>query len=81
MHGVLLVQFDLAVTLLEKALYLYDHAGGADVDVKQAFRDACIQRFKYCIELSWTTSMKALGSATVAAKPAIQEMARNSRVP
>jgi nucleotidyltransferase substrate binding protein (TIGR01987 family) len=39
-------------------------------------RDACIQRFEYCIELAWKVSMKVLGSKTAAAKPAIREMAR-----
>lgn len=39
-------------------------------------RDACIQRFEYCIELSWKVSMKKLGSQTKFAKPAVREMAR-----
>lgn len=39
-------------------------------------RDGCIQRFEYCIELSWKVSMKKLGSQTKFAKPAIREMAR-----
>jgi len=39
-------------------------------------RDACIQRFEYCIELSWKISMKKLGSQVKHAKLAIREMAR-----
>ena len=42
----------------------------------QIARDACIQRFEYCLELAWKTSMRALGSTNKAAKPAIREMAR-----
>lgn len=47
-----------------------------DIEAQKAFRDACIQRFEYCIELAWKTSMKVLDSTTAAAKPAIREMAR-----
>jgi nucleotidyltransferase substrate binding protein (TIGR01987 family) len=43
-------------------------------------RDACIQRFEYCIDLSWKTSMRVLGSSTKAAKPAIREMARGDLI-
>ncbi|MBK7963799.1 MAG: nucleotidyltransferase substrate binding protein [Bdellovibrionales bacterium] len=51
-----------------------------DFELQRALRDACIQRFEYSIELSWKVSMKILGSSTVAAKPAIREMARNSLI-
>jgi len=37
---------------------------------------ACIQRFEYCIELSWKISMKKIGSQTKFPKPAAREMAR-----
>jgi len=47
-----------------------------DPTIYKIARDACIQRFEYCIELSWKTSVKALGSQTKFAKPAIREMAR-----
>jgi nucleotidyltransferase substrate binding protein (TIGR01987 family) len=43
---------------------------------RRAFRDAAIQRYEYCLELSWKTAMKVMGSNTVAAKPAVREMAR-----
>lgn len=42
----------------------------------QIIRDACIQRFEYCIELSWKVALKKLGSATKFPKQAIREMAR-----
>ncbi len=51
-----------------------------DSAVQKALRDACLQRFEYCVELAWKTSMKALGSQTQAAKPAIREMARNNLI-
>ncbi len=42
----------------------------------QIIRDACIQRFEYCIELSWKVALKKLGSTTKFPKQAIREMAR-----
>ena len=44
------------------------------------YRDACIQRFEYSIEMAWKISMKFLGSQTMVAKPAIREMARNNLI-
>lgn len=68
-----------AIQSLQTALELYDQSS-SDPEIKRAFRDACIQRFEYCIELAWKTSMKSLGSTTMAAKPAIREMARNNLI-
>jgi nucleotidyltransferase substrate binding protein (TIGR01987 family) len=65
-------------SLLEAhALYQKNPEGSAE---KKAFRDACIQRFEFCVEFSWKVSMKALGSQTQAAKPAVREMGRNGLV-
>lgn len=51
-----------------------------NIEIQKAFRDACIQRFEYCIEFSWKVSVKILGSDVKAAKPAIREMARNNLI-
>lgn len=68
-----------AVKSLDEALEFYNKAT-VDSKEQKTFRDACIQRFEYCIELSWKTSMKLLGSSTLAAKPAVREMARNNLI-
>ncbi len=73
-------ELDKAIVSLEKALTYYQKTPSVDEEMQKAFRDACIQRFEYCIELSWKVSMKALGSTTLAAKPAIREMARNNLI-
>lgn len=78
--AVSLDELNKAVLSLEEAIGLYTGASANDVIAKKAFRDACIQRFEYSIELSWKTAMKVLGSATAAAKPAIREMARNGLI-
>jgi nucleotidyltransferase substrate binding protein (TIGR01987 family) len=63
-----------AILTLEEALQFA--AQNPNPPVFQIARDACLQRFEYCLELAWKTSMRALGSTTKAAKPAIREMAR-----
>ena len=73
-------EFAKAVLSLEEAINLYHNSSRQSESIKKAFRDACIQRFEYCIELAWKTSMKILGSTVQAAKPAIREMARNNLI-
>lgn len=77
--AVSLAEFEKALDSLKKALDLY-YSASTQEETQKAFRDACIQRFEFCIELSWKTSMKTLGSNTVAAKPAIREMARSDLI-
>lgn len=71
-----------ALESLKKANQLYKKSieEKADIEIQKAFRDACIQRFEYCIEFSWKVSLKILGSDIKAAKPAIREMARNNLI-
>lgn len=64
-----------AISTLEEALVFAETVKINPVQFKIA-RDACIQRFEYCIELSWKVSMKKLGSQTKFPKQAIREMAR-----
>ena len=48
-----------------------------NLDLHKALRDACIQRFEFCVELAWKVSIKLLGLETKAPNPAIREMAQN----
>lgn len=68
-------ELEKAVNTLKEALHFAERAR-QDLLQFKIVRDACIQRFEYCIELSWRVSMKKLGSQTKFAKPAIREMAR-----
>ncbi len=70
-----LEELEKAIATLNEALTFADKTKNNDVQFKIA-RDACIQRFEYCIELSWKTAMKKMGSLTKFAKPAVREMAR-----
>ncbi|MEN0059144.1 MAG: HI0074 family nucleotidyltransferase substrate-binding subunit [Bdellovibrio sp.] len=76
--GVSVLELGKAIKSLEEAISLYQNAK-TDME-KKAFRDAAIQRFEFSIELSWKTSMKVLGSTTVAAKNAVREMARSNLI-
>jgi nucleotidyltransferase substrate binding protein (TIGR01987 family) len=73
-------ELESAVASLHESLELLNDKNIIDKKILKAIRDACIQRFEYCIELSWKTSMKILGSKTVAAIPAIREMARSNLI-
>jgi nucleotidyltransferase substrate binding protein (TIGR01987 family) len=50
------------------------------IELHRALRDSCIQRFEFCVELSWKISMKVLGLSTQAPNPAIREMAQNGLI-
>lgn len=43
-------------------------------------RDSVIQRFEFCIELSWKTAKKMMGTSTTAPKDVIREMAQSNYV-
>lgn len=43
-------------------------------------RDACIQRFEFCVELAWKSARRVMGTATSAPKAVVREMARNGLV-
>lgn len=64
-----------AISTLNEALEFTESVKSHPTQFKIA-RDACIQRFEYCIELSWKVSMKKLGSMTKFPKQAVREMAR-----
>jgi nucleotidyltransferase substrate binding protein (TIGR01987 family) len=74
-----ILEFEKAISSLEESLGLYSTAPVNSAS-RKAFRDACIQRFEYSIEIAWKLSMKVLGSQTAAAKPAVREMARNNLI-
>lgn len=76
-----LEEYKKALATLGEALAFAAAKEGQDEGVFKIARDACIQRFEYCIELSWKVSMKKLGSATKFAKPAVREMARADLIP
>lgn len=43
-------------------------------------RDATIQRFEFCVELSWKTAKKVMGSSSTAPKVILREMAAQNLI-
>lgn len=68
-------ELEKAISTLDEALVFATEVKAHAVQFKIA-RDACIQRFEYCIELAWKVAIKKLGSQTKFPKQAIREMAR-----
>lgn len=65
-------ELEKAYSILNEALDFSKKSKNDQVQFKIA-RDACIQRFEYCIELSWKLSVKKLGSLTKFPKQAVRE--------
>ena len=72
-------ELEKAISTLQEAIAFADSSQMNEKVFKIA-RDASIQRFEYCIELAWKTSMKKLGSQTKFPKPAVREMARGNLI-
>lgn len=64
-------EFEKALKALEEALAL---------PKSDIVRDAAIQRFEFCVELSWKTSRKIMGTTTTSPKQVIREMAQNGLI-
>lgn len=65
---VVLDNFQRAIESLREAL---------EVEKSSISRDAAIQRFEFCVELSWKSSKKVMGTTTSAPKQVIREMAQS----
>lgn len=66
----------IALSLLQNSM----RSEPNNIELHKALRDSCIQRFEFCIELSWKVSIKLLGLDTKAPNPAIREMAQNKLI-
>lgn len=64
-----------ALEALKEALD-FAHKSQNESVVYKIARDACIQRFEFCVELSWKVSAKFMGSAAMTAKVVVREMAQ-----
>lgn len=65
------VELEKAIKALETALL---------APKNELNRDATIQRFEFCIELSWKVSKKIMGTNTSAPKQVVREMAQNNLI-
>ena len=76
-------EFGKAIESLQTAIELLKksyHETPQLIEMHKALRDACIQRFEFCVELAWKTSMRTLGLDVKSPNPGIREMARNNLI-
>lgn len=77
--AVSIAEFEKALNSLEEAISLYNQSI-SNIPQMKANRDACIQRFEFCIELSWKLAKKIMGSVSTAPNTVIREMAQNKLI-
>ncbi len=70
-----LTEFEKALNALGEALNYHQEVKGDSP--KKIARDACIQRFEFCIEIAWKTAAKIIGTNSTAPNLVIRELARN----
>lgn len=76
-------ELEKAFLSLKTAQYLLQKSltnENQNIELHKALRDSCIQRFEFCVELSWKVSIKLLGLQTKAPNPAIRDMAQNGLI-
>ena len=67
----------MAVSLEELSKALVSLEEALTVEKTDISRDASIQRFEFCVELSWKSAKKVMGTSTAAPKQVIREMAQS----
>jgi nucleotidyltransferase substrate binding protein (TIGR01987 family) len=81
--GTTVLELEKAKDSLKTSVSLLNSAISNDtnnIELHKALRDACIQRFEFCVELAWKVSIKILGLETKAPNPAIRDMAQNKLI-
>lgn len=63
---------------LEKAVKRLKEA--LDQPKDEFIRDSVIQRFEFCVELSWKTARRLMGTSTTAPREVIREMGQNAYI-
>ena len=67
----------MAVNLDELSKVLVSLEEALTVEKTDISRDASIQRFEFCVELSWKSAKKVMGTSATAPKQVIREMAQS----
>jgi len=79
MATVTLAEYEKAIGTLSEALLLFDNSAEGSVE-RRAFRDTCIQRFEFCVELAWKVAKKTMGTNSSAPKTVVREMAQDNLI-
>ena len=70
----------MAVSLYELSKALVSLEKALTVEKTDISRDASIQRFEFCVELSWKSARKIMGTSATAPKQVVREMAQNGLI-
>ena len=70
----------MAVSLDELAKALVSLEKALTVEKTDISRDASIQRFEFCVELSWKSARKVMGTSATAPKQVVREMAQSGLI-
>ena len=71
-------EYEKALGALTEAVEIYNHT--QNEALKKLVRDGAIQRFEFCVELAWKTSLKVLGLQNMPPKPSLREMAQGGLI-
>lgn len=66
----------MSVSIVELEKVVMALAEALKLPKNDIVRDASVQRFKFCVELSWKNAKKVMGTSTSAPKDVIREMAQ-----
>lgn len=75
-----LIKASDSLKVAQKLLREAQQTSPDNLELHKALRDAAIQRFEFCVELSWKVSIKILGLQAKAPNPAIRDMAQNGLI-
>ena len=67
----------MAVSLDELSKVLVSLQEALSAEKTDISRDASIKRFEFCVELSWKSAKKVMGTSATVPKQVIREMAQN----
>lgn len=70
----------MAVSLEELSKALVSLEEALNVKKTDISRDASIKRFGFCVDLSWKSAKKVMGTSATAPKQVIREMAQNGLI-
>ena len=70
----------MAVSLDELSKALVSLEIALTVEKTDISRDASIQRFEFCVELSWKSARKVMGTSATAPKQVVREMAQSNLI-
>lgn len=79
MASVNLSEYEKAILTLNESIELHQQSQENSKE-KRAFRDTCIQRFEFCIELAWKVSRKVMGVVSNSPNSVVREMAQDSLI-